>query len=827
MEQDPRPRTNWMIYSFAFLVGLCGLFDVHSFLKSPYLGIFGEFSSGGYKVERILDDKIPESLAPPDQIRAVNGIPVEDWLKSSWGKSSHPFPSSGSPLTVTIQNGPQSSRIVKVIPRSIVAHDVLRGPLWLWSLASFVLICGVYLLHRYPEQYRVRILSLLLLAAALSIYNNTGKHLLIQISPRLLGVLLIRWGTICVIFSSWLYLILIFLERRGYWKVPPYTPWVVYLLPPVVAFLTFAFFRQTPLSGIEIVQRLLYVAAGVIVILTFGILLKAYQSTKDAVLKAQLKWILWGHTLGMSPYIILYSLPKGLLGTPFIHYSWSLASFPIIVFAYLFAFYRYRLMDVDRVIHGSFVYGITAVFLVLLYLLFLSAVYQRFALQSGLESWLQADMLLLLGVVLVFNPLKNLIQRGIDRAFFPERLGISNLFLEGSNKLARAAHLEEIAEYLLMSLPGRVGVEKAAWALRPPFGGVWEIKEHPGKWILQTERAQELLNLLAGGSGTSFRYLFPNQEDPSQPSPYQEWTAKGATAVFPMKSGDNLWGLYILGNKRTNQLFTQEEIHVFENLCAQAAHMIGNARLMEGLQKTNRSLADLSNRLIQAEKMADLGEGAATLAHELKTPLGILRGSAEVLRKAKDPAQKEEVLSFILEEVDRLTKTTDDFLRFARMSPPAKTETDLNNLVQSAAFLWESKKKSESPIEIQFLLDPQLGKVPLDPRQVYQVLLNVFTNAEEAMTDGGKLVISTAADPNRGQAVIAVQDSGKGISPEDLPRVFDRFFTTKETGLGLGLAIVKKIMEAHGGEVAIESARGGGTRVAMGFPVSPNKEIEP
>ena len=249
-----------------------------------------------------------------------------------------------------------------------------------------------------------------------------------------------------------------------------------------------------------------------------------------------------------------------------------------------------------------------------------------------------------------------------------------------------------------------------------------------------------------------------------------------------MKSGDNLWGLYILGNKRTNQLFTQEEIHVFENLCAQAAHMIGNARLMEGLQKTNRSLADLSNRLIQAEKMADLGEGAATLAHELKTPLGILRGSAEVLRKAKDPAQKEEVLSFILEEVDRLTKTTDDFLRFARMSPPAKTETDLNNLVQSAAFLWESKKKSESPIEIQFLLDPQLGKVPLDPRQAYQVLLNVFTNAEEAMTDGGKLVISTDRRPESRASGHRRSGFGQGDSPENLPRVFDRFLPPRRPG---------------------------------------------
>ena len=183
------------------------------------------------------------------------------------------------------------------------------------------------------------------------------------------------------------------------------------------------------------------------------------------------------------------------------------------------------------------------------------------------------------------------------------------------------------------------------------------------------------------------------------------------------------------------------------------------------------------------------------------------------------PPRKEEVLNFIIEEVDRLTKTVDDFLRFARMAPPAKTETDLNNLVQSAAFLWESKRKNEAPISIQFQLDPQSGKVALDSRQVYQVLLNIFTNAEEAMPEGGKLHIATAANSENSKVAVTIQDSGKGIPPENLPKVFDRFFTTKESGLGLGLAIVKKIMEAHGGEVAINSSPGGGTRVAIAFPV--------
>jgi signal transduction histidine kinase len=426
----------------------------------------------------------------------------------------------------------------------------------------------------------------------------------------------------------------------------------------------------------------------------------------------------------------------------------------------------------------------------------------------------------------VFNPLKNLIQKGIDRALFPERLGVSNLFFEGSNKLSRASNIEEIADYLLKTLPAAIGIEKAALTFRHQFSGGWEVLENPGGWISRYGKIETSLGNLAKEPPRKFWDLLgQNEESPGNASP-PDLRAGGATAVFPLRTAEDLWGFYLLGNKSDNRLLTYEEIHIVENLCSQAAHLVGNARLLEGLQKTNRSLADLSNRLIQAEKMADLGEGAATLAHELKTPLGILRGSAEIMLKSKDPNKKEEVLRFILEEVDRLTQTVDDFLRFARMSPPAKTETDVNNLVQSAAFLWESKRKNEFPISLQFQLDPRAGKVFLDSRQVYQVLLNIFANAEEAMSGGGDLKISTAACPDHEKISVTIQDSGKGIPPENLPKVFDRFFTTKETGLGLGLAIVKKIVEAHEGEVKIDSPPGNGTRVAIVFPAEKKPRAE-
>jgi signal transduction histidine kinase len=476
-------------------------------------------------------------------------------------------------------------------------------------------------------------------------------------------------------------------------------------------------------------------------------------------------------------------------------------------------------MDVDQVIHGSIVYGVSAGLLVTPYFLGLAILHQKIVVPSGGDSWFRPDLLILLGAALIFNPLKNSVQTGLDRALFPERLGLPILLMDGSTKLSRASNLEEISQFLIKELPERISVDKAALFLRYQFGKGWELRESHAGWMDMEKEMMLNLDLLSKRPLPPFWDTLHDGEPPSNSGPLSFLKARGVTVLFPLKSGDDLWGFYLLGDKIMNRLLSTDEIRVIGTLSVQTAHTLGNARLMEGLQRTNRSLADLSHRLMQAERMADLGEGAAILAHEIKNPLGIVRGSAEILLKTKDASEREKVTSFILEETDRLSKTVDEFLQFARMAPPSKSDTDLNNLVQSAAFLWESRRKSAVSVSIQFHLDEACGKVSLDSRQIYHVLLNIFTNAEEAMLQGGELFISTGVNREMKQAWVSIRDTGKGIPQEHLEKVFDRFFTTKDSGLGLGLSLVKKVMESHAGSVRIESLPQHGTKVALYFPL--------
>lgn len=811
-------KVSILVMIVAAIVALYGLDRLILFIKSPYIGIYGEFRSEGYSIQTVIDVKSSEPLSAGMIITSIEGKQIEDWVESLiFPKGSAPIWSFEKSMEVKVLDERKQIKQVYIYPRRPSIEDLLRSPFWLWFLASFILFCGTYLLFHYPRQMRVHILSILLFATSMSIYNYAGKHLLLEISPRLPLILTVRLGTFCVIFSSWLYLILIFLQKRDHLQIPKWAPWSIYAPPPIVALISILVAWETPLTGIEISYRILYLIAGIIVIFSFGIHIHAFATTKDPLLKGQLKWLLWGQTLGMSPYIFFYALPKTLTGIPLLSYGLSLVFFPFIIFSCLFAFYRYRLMDVDQVIHGSIVYGTSMVFLFTLYLLGLGILHQKVFVPSGSDSWFRSDLLLLLGATLVFNPLKNLVQRGIDRALFPERLGLPVLLMEGSTKLTRASNPDEIAGFLINDLPERISIERTALFLRQQFGEGWELRENPEGWMDLKREVVSNLEILSKKSLPPFWDTLHDDETPSDSGPLSFLRAKGATIIFPMNSGDDLWGFYILGNKTMNRLLRGEEIRVISTLCTQAAHTLGNARLMEGLQRTNRSLADLSHRLMQAERMADLGEGAAILAHEMKNPLGIVRGSAEILVKAKDPSEKEKLASFILEETDRLSKTVDDFLQFARMSPPSKSDTDLNNLVQSAAFLWESRRKEIASVSFQFQLDHRVDKVPLDSRQIYQVLLNIFNNAEEAMPEGGKIFISTGVDSEGKQAWVSIKDTGKGIPQEHLGKVFDRFFTTKDSGLGLGLSVVNKVMEGHGGSVRIESSTENGTKVAIYF----------
>lgn len=219
----------------------------------------------------------------------------------------------------------------------------------------------------------------------------------------------------------------------------------------------------------------------------------------------------------------------------------------------------------------------------------------------------------------------------------------------------------------------------------------------------------------------------------------------------------------------------------------------------------------------RSERLVALGNLAAGVAHEIRNPLSSIKGFATYFReRLRDKPEDYRTAGIMIAEVDRLNRVINQLLDLARPASPEKETLDLIATINHALQMINARAETNR-VEIITHYPPAPLEVPGDGDQLKQVLLNLFLNALDAMEEGGTLTV-TLNQPAEGGGRIVIADTGTGIKAEDLPHIFDPYFTTKPAGTGLGLAIVHKIMEAHGGEIQVDSEEGKGTRVTLDIP---------
>jgi signal transduction histidine kinase len=234
-----------------------------------------------------------------------------------------------------------------------------------------------------------------------------------------------------------------------------------------------------------------------------------------------------------------------------------------------------------------------------------------------------------------------------------------------------------------------------------------------------------------------------------------------------------------------------------------------------------RAIARLEEQLSRSERLATVGEMAAGLAHELRNPLTGISGALHVLSAELPPGTRAQgFLGDIQTQVARMNKTLTDLLWHAQPPVPLYLPLDVNEVLEQN--LRCLPIASSSGIRINQQLQHGLPLLRLDPNLLHQAFLNVLINALQAMPDGGQLTVRTALAPSvtTGKVVeVTIADTGVGIRPEHLARIFQPFFTTKAQGTGLGLTIATRIVEQHAGGITVESAPGAGTAFRITLPV--------
>ena len=249
-----------------------------------------------------------------------------------------------------------------------------------------------------------------------------------------------------------------------------------------------------------------------------------------------------------------------------------------------------------------------------------------------------------------------------------------------------------------------------------------------------------------------------------------------------------------------------------------------------GLVVTFHDLSEirrLEEQVRRQDRLASLGRMSAGVAHEIRNPLGIIRGSAQLLNKRfGDEPGEEGLTTFIIEEVNRLSRVVNDFLMFARPPEPVIDAIHAHELASQINAYTESEP-DEHGVSYSFetTVDPDLPPIAVDPALCKEAFLNLLLNAQQAMPDGGTVQIRIKRWDTL-SAAVEIVDQGTGISPEQIDRIFDPFYTSKDTGTGLGLSLVHQIISSHGGRVEVESIQGEGSLFRIILPFYTKQDAE-
>ncbi len=430
-----------------------------------------------------------------------------------------------------------------------------------------------------------------------------------------------------------------------------------------------------------------------------------------------------------------------------------------------------------------------------------------------------AAFLMMLATVLflaVYDPLRQVVER-IAGAWFNRRGRILGRTLDEVDRaLPRAIRPEALFGALLDPLvaSGRV-----------PAAAVWLWEQEHQQFRLRATRGQGTAldavapGILEPGDGTPPVWVRADVERESRRAGARPdagprarlLEAMGADLALPLVAGGLVLGWVGLKDEPWSDGFSQEETERLRRTVDRAALVLENLHGFERLKEQHR--------------LAALGTMSAGLAHEIRNPLAGIKGAAQVLAQSGVGGEERELLDVILAEVDRLDVVVRQFLDYARPDDPATERVDVGQVVGHVLTLLKAQALPPD-LEIREEAAPGLAVAGSGAR-LGQVVLNLARNAVEAMPRGGVLTVRTRPGApldragGRPGVEIEVEDTGSGIPPEDLDKVFVPFYTGRPDGIGLGLAICRRIVEAHGGFIDLASQPGHGTRFTVRLPSCP------
>jgi signal transduction histidine kinase len=552
-----------------------------------------------------------------------------------------------------------------------------------------------------------------------------------------------------------------------------------------------------------------YVFAGLY--LSVYYLYRRYRATPSRVEKIRLLYLVVGGVATVS-LALLELLPGGP----------SFANIVITIYLFFLSqtLVRYRLLDLNELLGRMMVLATLVLIVTLVY--------------GVLVKWVPADrhglfffntLIASTAILILFDPLRTRVESALTRWMFHEKYELSRRVANLRADLMNVIDVRDLVPRVLSALEDSRRVTHAAIYIVDPDGSGYDLSGHVGpkpegrldavahRAFLDRLRRVGVVSIEGLEREMGALRLAQSEERETLGLMIRALELLNGSVVLAIAGEEQLLGILALRDERLREAYSSDEIELFRGVAASIGVTLQNTQVYE--------------RMKERERLAALGQMAAGLAHEIRNPLGSIKGAAQVLQpivqETKDTSIKE-FLNIIVEEVDRLNKIVSQFLDYARPYRGDQKPLDVNDVVKKTLLLLE-KEEGASKTEITPSLIDGLPQVRADAEQLRQVFLNLSLNAIQAMPQGGKLQVSTSLrrSTRRGASAafleVRFRDTGVGIPPGDLRSLFIPFFTTKEKGTGLGLPISQRIMENHGGTIEVRSQPGTGSTFTVLLPV--------
>ncbi len=598
---------------------------------------------------------------------------------------------------------------------------------------------------------------------------------------------------------------------------------------PIVA-LTFTivdaiWYRDVPRASVAEVALGIYVFGAFL--LPLARLWQLHESSEHRLERARIRYLLALASLAIA-FSGLEALARSLGGLPGADISfWARpavvqGAFPPVgaIFASIFVYFLhqiitvYRLLDLAEIFSRMAAVSVSASLLVGIDAFSAASLIGDYPAHATFQVFLASSLFLL-----AYDPLRKQLELWMGRVFNRRGQLLQETLRELDGALVRVLSIDGLTHEVLSRLvaSGRVPVATIfLWdEKRRTYRLVGERGTREQPPIIQVSR-QPFTDGFGEGQRAYMRSTLVRQQA-RQPRRSEDTEARlrileamNADVVVPFLSGDLVLGWMALRDAEGLDSFTVEDVARLSQTAARASVILENLHGFERLKEDHR--------------LAALGTMAAGLAHEIRNPLAGIKGAAQYLQAGREGPDAE-MVRIIVDEVDRLNQVVSQFLDYARPLQVNIEEIDIATLIGNVVlFIHAQGLPPEVTLrEEHALVWPAL---PVDSVKLRQVLLNLCQNALQAMKAGGTLTLHTRVgrlrDPKARHAPaieIAVEDTGSGIAPENLDKLFVPFFTTRHDGTGLGLAISRRIVQAHGGELDVSSVVGRGTIFTVRIPI--------